>query len=263
MAEPPPPYPGQGAPVSCPNGCETDPLTLDQLEKHLQDCPRQVVDCEFAIAGCTEVVTRSELASHMAENAQQHLVNATLYNLRMTRELKQKMEERDLQIADLQKQLKKLTLHSVNGFVGYDLVLNDFESLRTLGTWRSNIFKDQLEGLQFYLEISLGPKPRKPTHLLVWLVLKAHRYGKDLSLSARCRLVLKMLNQLGDSNHYVVTTDMQFQSWETKDNLSKNKVGNGTEEFFPLNELATRDAQYLKQNQLRFKLYLKTDYFSQ
>ncbi len=41
------------------------------------------------------------------ESAQHHLLTATLLNLRLTRELHQKMEEKDQQIVDLQKQVKE------------------------------------------------------------------------------------------------------------------------------------------------------------
>ncbi len=43
----------------------------------------------------------------MTESAQHHLLTATLLNLRLTRELHQKMEEKDQQIVDLQKQVKE------------------------------------------------------------------------------------------------------------------------------------------------------------
>ncbi len=41
----------------------------------------------------------------MTENAQHHLVTATLLNLRLTRELHQKMEEKDQQITELKQQM--------------------------------------------------------------------------------------------------------------------------------------------------------------
>ncbi len=40
----------------------------------------------------------------MTESAQHHLLTATLLNLRLTRELHQKMEEKDQQIVELRKQ---------------------------------------------------------------------------------------------------------------------------------------------------------------
>ena len=63
------------------------------------------MECEFAGNGCDVKVPRRDLASHMTENAQHHLMTATLLNLRLTRELHQKMEEKDQQIVELKQQL--------------------------------------------------------------------------------------------------------------------------------------------------------------
>ena len=68
-------------------------------------CPLQLVECEFANTGCEVKVPRRDLTRHMTENAQHHLMSETLLNLRLTRELHQKLEEKDQQIAELKQQL--------------------------------------------------------------------------------------------------------------------------------------------------------------
>ncbi len=85
--DPLPPYPGKPEPHiiesldTCPNGCETGVLTHGQLKDHLLDCPLKLVECEFASAGCDVKVPRRDLAGHMTESAQHHLLTATLLNL--------------------------------------------------------------------------------------------------------------------------------------------------------------------------------------
>ena len=88
-------------PEPCPNRCEIGTVPRCDVEKHLLVCPLQLVECEFAHAGCDVKVPRGDLAKHMIENAQHHLMNTTLLNLRLTRELHQKMEEKDQQIVHL------------------------------------------------------------------------------------------------------------------------------------------------------------------
>ena len=95
-------------PVPCPNHCQVGTVPSCQVEKHLLTCPLQLVNCEFASAGCDVRVPRKDLAGHMTENAQHHLMTATLLNLRLTRDLHQKMEEKDQQIVQLQTQLQQL-----------------------------------------------------------------------------------------------------------------------------------------------------------
>ena len=95
-------------PKPCPNCCEIGTVPRCDVEKHLLVCPLQLVECEFAQSGCDVKVPRGDLAKHMTENAQYHLMSTTLLNLRLTRELHQKMEEKDQQIVNLQQQVNQL-----------------------------------------------------------------------------------------------------------------------------------------------------------
>ena len=109
-------------PVVCPNSCEVGSVPRCGLEAHLMVCPLQPVTCEYAEVGCDVKVPRRDLGRHMEEGQQQHLLSATLLNLRLTREnteeknrLLRMIEERDQQIkekdnifAELQKQLKQV-----------------------------------------------------------------------------------------------------------------------------------------------------------
>ena len=94
-------------PEPCPNRCEIGTVPRCDVEKHLLVCPLQLLECEFAQSGCDVMVPRGNLAKHMTENAQHHLMSTTLLNLRLTRELHQKMEEKDQQIVHLQQQVKE------------------------------------------------------------------------------------------------------------------------------------------------------------
>ena len=95
-------------PTHCPNRCEIGTVPHCDVEKHLLVCPLQLVECEFAQSGCDVKVPRGDLAKHMTENAQHHLMSTTLLNLRLTRELRQKTEEKDQQIVQLQQQVTEL-----------------------------------------------------------------------------------------------------------------------------------------------------------
>ena len=94
-------------PLPCPNQCEIGTVPRCDAEKHLLVCPLQMVECEFANVGCEVKVPRRDLTRHTTENAQHHLMSATLLNLRLTRELHQKIEEKDQQITELKQQLNE------------------------------------------------------------------------------------------------------------------------------------------------------------
>ena len=94
-------------PEPCPNQCDIGTVPRCDMEKHLTECPLQLVECEFAQAGCRERIPRQDLSRHMEEGAQRHLLSMSLLNLSLTRELHQKMAEKDQQIAELQEQLQE------------------------------------------------------------------------------------------------------------------------------------------------------------
>lgn len=94
-------------PEPCPNSCEVGTVERCNLKNHLLECPLRVVECEFREVGCSVRVPHRDLGKHMEESGQQHLMAMSLLNLRLTRELHQKMEEKDRQIAELNEQLKR------------------------------------------------------------------------------------------------------------------------------------------------------------
>ena len=89
-------------PVPCPNKCEIGTVTRCDLEKHHAECPLEPVACEFADVGCSVKVARRDLQKHMEENQQQHLLSATLLNLKLTTEV---IAERDHQLAEIKCQI--------------------------------------------------------------------------------------------------------------------------------------------------------------
>ena len=60
-------------PLRCPNqpGCRAM-ITRATLENHLERCPEQLLECEFAPAGCTMVVSRKNLTEHLRVDAKRH-----------------------------------------------------------------------------------------------------------------------------------------------------------------------------------------------
>lgn len=62
-------------PVDCPNKCGVEPIKRKEVPAHKLTCSQEPVECPLSEAGCKAKLVRSELASHMAENSQQHLVD--------------------------------------------------------------------------------------------------------------------------------------------------------------------------------------------
>lgn len=279
-ADLPPPYPVDqretertvrtkvnAGPQPCPNNCESGTLTQSELEKHLQACPLQMVECEFSFSGCDVKVPRKDVHKHMTESTNKHIMKAMVLNIRLTRDLQLKLEQKDQQIASLQQQVTQLTQsinNSENGFSCHDLVLNNFKVHQARGgrgEWHSQEFTDQLEGLRFKLQIDTnGYRGARDRHLTAWLNLITHEYGIQLTYQAVCIVYLKMLNQLGDHSHHVVVGRMNYINRSSA--FYTSQMISDTANFFPLDNLgynADKKTQYLNQDSLHFRLYLKTN----
>ena len=88
-------------PEPCPNGCEVGSVERCNMEQHFSVCPLEPVACEMKEFGCSVVVPRKELPTHMRESELQHLTIMTISNLSLTRHLQQESKERNVKIAQL------------------------------------------------------------------------------------------------------------------------------------------------------------------
>ena len=129
-------------PEPCPNQCDIGTVPRCDMQKHLTECPLQLVECEFAQAGCREKIPRQNLSRHMEEGAQRHLLSMSLLNLSLTRELHQKMAEKDQQIAELQGQLQEQSRK----------LEEQIKCLQEQGKQTKEWLKQQLTGVQEKLE---------------------------------------------------------------------------------------------------------------
>ena len=89
-------------PEPCPNRCEVGSVERCNMEQHRSVCSLEPVACEMKDFGCSVVVPRKELATHMRESELQHLTAMTVLNLRLSRQLQQDSTERDRKITQLQ-----------------------------------------------------------------------------------------------------------------------------------------------------------------
>ena len=96
-------------PEPCPNSCEVGSVERCNMEQHRSVCSLEPVACEMKEFGCSVVVPRKELATHMRESELQHLTAMTMLNLRLCRQLQQDSTERDRKMAQLQQEIAEQT----------------------------------------------------------------------------------------------------------------------------------------------------------
>ena len=182
-------------PVPCPNGCEVGSIEHDGLERHVEVCSQQVVECEFAHVGCQEVVHRKDLAGHMEQRVQTHLALLSRQMVAIKQELEQslslaeqKLKEKDGQIEQLQEELQHLKQWCSHPHKFY---LSGFRRLRKYHGRRNFNFTSGGN------ECSLTAEFSEFSILFSFLLVR----GKDSPLQASYRVTLVALDQSGNGNH--------------------------------------------------------------
>ena len=79
----------------------------------MSECPLQVVECEFAHAGCSEKITRKDLPKHMELSVQKHLVLLSSFCVKEMTSVREKLDQKDKQLTELQRELAETKKDSV------------------------------------------------------------------------------------------------------------------------------------------------------
>ena len=97
-------------PISCPNNCTLYAIERQNLQHHLdEDCPLQVVHCDFQYAGCEAKLPRKDMPAHLAENYS-HITLLAVLNQRLAQkndDMAAKLLEKDEQIERLTEEFRR------------------------------------------------------------------------------------------------------------------------------------------------------------
>ena len=122
--------------------------------------------------------------------------------------------------------------------------------------WKSDPFYSHTGGYKFQLSIDTnGWQEARGTHITADLDLVTGEYDGDLSWPIQITAHLQLLNQRGDHRHVVARLKC---SGVTKGKIYREFA----RKFIAHSELgydAAKDTEYLKDDCLRFRLYLKVD----
>ena len=91
-------------PIPCPNECDIVKVQRCLMTKHLNECPKEFVECEFAHAGCDKF-RREDLEKHAEQRVQSHLSMVSSKLLELGKEMKTKLDEKDQEVRALKTRL--------------------------------------------------------------------------------------------------------------------------------------------------------------
>ena len=267
-------------PLQCPNDCGGDVIKRQDLEEHLdEECPLQVVECEFSHAGCEFECQRQYMQDHVSENMKTHLFmvstvaeekieeqNARIVQQDSTiKELQATVEQQQKQIVALMSTLTRVVQDVQKPLTPVfvtppDMVMTDFEVHRKAdNAWFSPPFYSHIGGYKMCLRVNAnGCGDRKGTHVSVYVHLMRGEHDDQLKWPFRGDITIQLLNQRRDRGHREPTLPFDDRT----DNKYAGRVvgqerttsGWGYREFIAQNELSTKDKEYLTNDCLKFRI---------
>ena len=262
-------------PEPCPNGCEVGRVERCGMEQHRSVCPLEPVACEMKEFGCSVVVPRRELATHMRESELQHLTAMTALNLRLTRQLQQDSAERDRKIVQLQQdsaerdrkiqeELKALNAvvkeevescvkHIDTQLCGWKLLeLRNYRYNKEKARWgsvasSSDKFYSHNGGYAFKLLIRYCGGMCNDIGAFLYLVEGEN--DDQLSWPVKVFVTLELLNQAGNNNHLQRCKALEFAEGERVE----KKINDSLIKYAVL-EKTGDNLQYLLNDRLKFRI---------
>ena len=78
-------------PLPCPNECGVG--MVERRHQHQNECPLEIINCDFSFAGCEARIKRKDKEAHMEENTQSHLMMVVAFTAKLSQENQQQLVE--------------------------------------------------------------------------------------------------------------------------------------------------------------------------
>ena len=265
-------------PIICPNECSRDEIERGMLQDHLNKCPFQMVECEFSHVGCQEKVRRCDLGLHLSDNGVHH---SALSSKKIYESLQKMMEEKDrlLQEKDRQLQEKEAQLQERDKKV--DILVSEVHELRRLVDnihdklcvdvsftmtefkskkqyeihWFSPPYFTHFKGYKMGFSLKFS---RTLTYITIYSYMMRGPYDDHLQWPFKGRVIIQLLNQLGDHHHYDFVFDYKDNDGGNRPDREELKFHLKQQldrlQYYQLDYNAYVNCQYLKDDCLKFKV---------
>ncbi|XP_065903100.1 TNF receptor-associated factor 4-like [Dysidea avara] len=276
-------------PLPCPNNCEVETILHEDMEAHRKECPLEMVQCEYHNVGCEERMMRERKWNHEEEKMEEHLLMTKLKLFKTEDKLVK--NEGILVTTEARLNSLEVMVHRLINNTGSSIRLiksaqwsNHLSTLSTKVTgvtqictvtvkmskfadhkerdlgWFSEPFYSHNRGYKMNLQIYAGGhSDGKGTHLSVFLYLMKGPYDDELTWPLRGTFEVKLLNQMNDCDHYLMTLrygDNTPDPCASRLNNCERQSGWGNRQFISNEVLCkvTPTCQFLKEDCIFIKV---------
>ena len=247
----------------CPNGCGASP-SRKNLDKHLEDCPDQLIHCKFSILGCDVELPRKEMDRHIATSEKhstefhlQHVMKLTVLVSQVCAKsgVPMPLEQKAwLQNKVLRKEPLPPWVFRMEGFQ---------EKKENEEEWYSDPVYSHFGGYKMCLRVDAnGIGKGHGTHVSVFVNLLRGGNEDNLKWPFKGTIKVSLLNQLEDGQHCTRQpcspgSDIPEDYRGRVTDGERAGKGWGYPKFISHQELSyqgNKNSQYLKDNTLFFRV---------
>ena len=190
--------------VPCPNKCGTKGIPYDSMLEHRQECPLEMVDCDYHSMGCDKRIVRRKRKQHEEETMEAHL--------RMT---KIKLLKTEAKLLDAETRLDALetTVAKLTADYGPQVHVDvpAYTSLKASNVdWYSPVFETHPRGYRMKLNvICCGHDDGTGTHVSVYLCNVTGPHDSELCWPLRGEFTVTLIrNSAEDYSRKVEYNDL-------------------------------------------------------
>ena len=260
-------------PLACPAGC-CNSQSRGEMAIHLTSCAEELVPCKYAAIGCTEVMKRKDLQTHLQDKKDYHLENSMDMVMQHNMVLAEitatlRMMATGAARCDTSHILKPLLRWLQNTPTSYPrppwvIKIEGFQKKKEKNeTWFSDPVYSHFGGYKMCLSVDAnGNGSGRSTHVSVYVHLMRGDNDDNLKWPFKGTIKVSLLNQLEDGQHYTKgpwSPDYYIPE-DTSGRVTEGEravKGCGYSKFICHQDLAykgDKNCQYLKDNTLFFRV---------
>ena len=260
-------------PVPCPNKCDIGTVERGNLEQHVSECPLQVVECEFAHAGCSEKITRKDLPKHMELSMQKHLVLLSSYCVKELTETKKKLaqtekdtatklDQKDKQLTELQGKVAETHMKLAEKDKQVEVLRGRVHSLEMLLPIEFTVANfSQHEGTHNTVAgpvLCTAPKIQIKFCFYRNMNVQLHQLPGEsddrVNWPVKCTVTATLLNQSSDQHHFSRSRDYEL-SRPTEERRIAPYVLHVA--YYTIKDCSKPDRTYLKDDNVKYRFHLQ------
>ncbi len=270
-------------PLPCPNECEVGSVERGKISEHLSHCPLQLVECEYAHAGCCETIQRKDLAMHMEQNVQKHLLWAFTASQKqiaaieremgsqteakiqavkqekdrqietveakvdeVRREKDKQLEEKDRQIDVLERRLAILESRT-QSLLPVEFIVSKYSQYKgTYTTVDGPVFYTHPRGAKVQVHTSFYSST-----VFIGLLELPGEFDDEIKWPVKCTVTVHLLNQLRDQDHISGSRTFTLTRPTKRTDIGSDPL---KVEYYRIEDRSKRGVQYLKDDHIRFRV---------